>query len=239
MTAVPQDGETGSPPTRTTSTTWRFAVLLTATSAYLDAYTLTTRDVFFSAQTGNVVLMMTALARLNFGAVGARFWSLVFFLVGCGFATHLRRRWLHSRMFPLRWMLVADVALLVVLGFVPASAPSAIVIAPLSLMAGMFFELFRKVGPHAYLPVATTGNLVRFTESLHGAVVEHDPEARRALPVHASIVAVFAGGAGVGALATHLLGIHAIWIAAAALLVVLLFFVLDDRAERGVERDLS
>ena len=151
----------------------------------------------------------------------------------CAIAAHLRTGRLDEPLrYPMRWMLALHVAILAAIGFVPPSAPSAVVVVPLALIAGMVFELFRKVGDLAYLPVATTGNLVRLVESAHGALVLKEPAHRRALPVHASVVASFVLGALVGALATFHWGERAIWLDAAALACTLVYFVLDDRAER-------
>ena len=134
----------------------------------------------------------------------------------CAIAAHLRTGRLDEPLrYPMRWMLALHVAILAAIGFVPPSAPSAVVVVPLALIAGMVFELFRKVGDLAYLPVATTGNLVRLVESAHGALVLKEPAHRRALPVHASVVASFVLGALVGALATFHWGERAIWLDAA------------------------
>lgn len=94
----------------------------------------------------------------------------------CAIAAHLRTGRLDEPLrYPVRWMLALHVAILAAIGFVPPSAPSAVVVVPLALIAGMVFELFRKVGDLAYLPVTTTGNLVRLVESAHGALVLKDP----------------------------------------------------------------
>lgn len=71
-------------------------------------------------------------------------------------------------------------------GFVPASAPAVVVIAPLVLIAGMLFALFKQVEGRAYVPVTMTGNLARLVESLHGQAVVGDPKARPAARIDGS-----------------------------------------------------
>ena len=56
--------------------------------------------------------------------------------------------------------------------FVPASVPHTYVTVPISFLAAVQIGLFRNVGDLAYLPVATTGNLMRFMESAYDGFVE-------------------------------------------------------------------
>ena len=62
-------------------------------------------------------------------------------------------------------------------------------------LAAMQIGLFRGIGDLAYLPVATTGNLMRFLESGYEAVVEKHAEARRARGVYGALIVAFAIGA--------------------------------------------
>ncbi len=54
---------------------------------------------------------------------------------------------------------------LAIIGFVPASVPHSYVTVPISFLAAMQIGLFRNIGELVYLPVATTGNLMRFVEA--------------------------------------------------------------------------
>ena len=72
-------------------------------------------------------------------------------------------------------------------------------------------------------PVATTGNLMHPAEAGCTGLVDHDATSRRALgalgalEAYAALTVVSAGGAVVGAFATHAWSVHAIWIPAALL----------------------
>jgi uncharacterized membrane protein YoaK (UPF0700 family) len=81
---------------------------------------------------------------------------------------------------------------------------------PIAFLAGMQIGLFRNIGDLAYLPVATTGNLMRLVEAGYGGFVENDAASRRACGIYAALILGFAGGATIGAVATRAWGVHAI-----------------------------
>lgn len=80
-----------------TSTTLRFALLLTAAGGFLDAYTYISRGgVFANAQTGNVILMAIDLSERHFHAARAHLWPILAFIVGVAFAHLLKGELAHS-----------------------------------------------------------------------------------------------------------------------------------------------
>ena len=66
---------------------------------------------------------------------------------------------------PLVWTMAIQAIVLAIIGFVPASVPHSYVTVPISFLAAVQIGLFRSIGDLAYLPVATTGNLMRFVEA--------------------------------------------------------------------------
>jgi uncharacterized membrane protein YoaK (UPF0700 family) len=100
---------------------------------------------------------------------------------------------------------------------------------PISFLAAVQIGLFRNIGDLAYLPVATTGNLMRFLESAYDSVVEKNSEARRPLVVYGTLIVAFATGALTGALSTDAWSVHAIWVAASFLAVTLCLFIVGER----------
>ena len=76
---------------------------------------------------------------------------------------------------------------------------------PISFLAAMQIGLFRNIGDLAYLPVATTGNMMRFMES----------------------------GAVSGSVASLAWGVHAIWLPAGFLAITLCLFIADERRLRS------
>jgi len=89
--------------------------------------------------------------------------------------------------------------------------------------------LFRNIGDLAYLPVATTGNLMRFMESVYDGAVEKRAEARRPTAVYGILILAFASGALAGAVATDAWSVRAIWLPAGFLAVTLCLFIIDER----------
>lgn len=143
------------------TSTLRFALLITGTSGFLDAYTYVERGgVFANAQTANVVLGAVAVSDEHWVQALQHLASIVTFAVGAAVATHLATRQ-RPRFAPTVEVLATGLlaVTVVVAAFVPASAPPMVVTVPLVFLAAMLTELFRKAGDLPYLPIATTGSL--------------------------------------------------------------------------------
>lgn len=90
--------------------------------------------------------------------------------------------------YSLRWTIGVQAVVLAIIGLVPASVDHNLVTVPISFLAAVQIGLFRNVGDLAYLPVATTGNLMRFMESAYDSLVEKRAEARRPLAVYGTLM---------------------------------------------------
>ncbi|WP_439030038.1 YoaK family protein [Gordonia terrae] len=215
----------------TTSTTLRFALLITAACGFLDSYTFLSRGgVFANAQTGNVILLALNLSERRWYQASGHLWPILAFLVGVVLAVHVKAgRFDRLLIYPIRVTMALQVAILVVIGFVPTSVPHSYVTIPIAFITAMQIELFRNIGDLNYIAVATTGNLMRLVEAGYGVAVDRTSESRRALTVYARVVGAFAGGALIGAICTQVMGGHAAWVPAGFLAVTLLLFVLDER----------
>ena len=219
--------------TRTT-TTLRFALLITLACGFLDAYTYLARGhVFANAQTGNVILFALGATGRNWGQALQHLWAILAFMVGVLLSSHIKSGRLDNALrYPMRWAMAAQATTLAVLGFVPATVSPTWVNVPISFVTAMLIGLFRNVGELSYIAVATTGNLMRLVESGYTALVDRDAKARSAIPVYGAIVAAFAAGAVIGGLATHAWNVRAIWLPAGLLAVTLVLFILDGRSVR-------
>ncbi|MBS1694943.1 MAG: DUF1275 domain-containing protein [Actinobacteria bacterium] len=213
-----------------TGSLW-FALLLTLTNGFLDAHTYLARGgVFANVQTANVIFFAIDTSEHKLAAALAHVWPLLAFIAGMLLASHIKSGRVDRLVArPLLWTMAVQAAALTAIGFVPASVPHSYVTVPISFLAAMQIGLFRKVGHLVYLPVATTGNLMRFMESGYDGFVEKDPASRRAFGVYGALIAAFAGGALIGAVATGAWGTRAIWLPAAFLVVTLALFVVDER----------
>jgi uncharacterized membrane protein YoaK (UPF0700 family) len=220
-------------PVTDTSTTVRFAALLTVANGFIDPYTVLTRGgVFANVQTGNVIFSGVALSVGHWGRAAQHLCLVVVFVLGVTLAAHLKKGGLAPIVSnPLRWTLAVQVIVLGISGLVPMSAPQSYVTVPISLLAGMQVGLFRQIGNVGYFPVGTTGNLVRFGQSGHDYLIERRAEAREGFLIYCWLIPSFACGAITGAFVTRAVGVRGIWVAAALMAFLLVLLELEHRKE--------
>jgi uncharacterized membrane protein YoaK (UPF0700 family) len=211
-----------------------FALLLTLTNGFMDAHTYYVRGgVFANVQTGNVIFFAIDMSERKVTAAMAHVWPILAFLVGMALAAHIKSGRVEQRIpHPLRWTMAVQVVALAVIGFVPVTVAHNYVTVPIAFLAAMQMGLFRNIGDLAYLPVATTGNLMRFVESAYDGFIEKRVASRRASGIYGTLILAFTGGALVGAFASREWGAHAIWLAAGILAITLALFIVDERVLR-------
>jgi uncharacterized membrane protein YoaK (UPF0700 family) len=176
-----------------------------------------------------VILFAIDVSQAKIAAACAHVWPLLAFIAGVALAAHIKSGRADVVVpHPLRWTMAVQAVVLAVIGFVPESVPHSYVTVPISFLAAVQIGLFRNIGDLAYLPVATTGNLMRFVEAGYDGVVEKRQEGRRAFGVYGALIVAFSGGAVVGAVISSAWGVHAIWVPAVILAVTLLLFVIDE-----------
>ena len=216
-----------------THTLW-FALLLTLTNGFMDAHTYFVRGgVFANVQTGNVIFFAIDLSERKVTAAMAHVWPILAFMVGVAVASHIKSGRVERLVpHPLRWTMAVQVLALVAIGFVPVTVSHNYVTIPIAFLAAVQMSLFRNIGDLAYLPVATTGNLMRFIESGYDGLVGQQSASRRACGIYGTLILGFAGGALVGAFASRAWGAHAIWLAAGILAITLVLFIVDERVLR-------
>jgi uncharacterized membrane protein YoaK (UPF0700 family) len=215
--------------TERTRSLW-FALLLTLANGFLDAHTYIARGgVFANVQTANVIFFAIDGAERKWTTALAHVWPILAFIVGMALASHIKSgRVEHILPHPLRWTMGVQAVALAIIGFVPASVPHSYVTVPISFLAAMQIGLFRNVGELVYMPVATTGNLMRFMEAGYHGFVEKDADSRRAFGVYGSLILTFTAGAFVGAVASLAWGVHAVWVPAGFLAMTLCLFIIDE-----------
>jgi uncharacterized membrane protein YoaK (UPF0700 family) len=208
-----------------------FALLLTLANGYLDAHTYIARGgVFANVQTANVIFGAIDTSKREWVLALAHLWPLLAFIAGVGLASFIKAGRVERIVpKPLRWTMAVQAVALAIIGFVPASVPHSYVTVPISFLAAMQIGLFRNIGELVYLPVATTGNLMRFVEAGYDGFVEKHAESRRAFGVYGSLILAFAVGALIGAIASRAWGVHAIWLPAGFLAITLCLFIIDER----------
>jgi uncharacterized membrane protein YoaK (UPF0700 family) len=223
----------GPDDTERSRTLW-FALLLTLTNGFMDAHTFYVRGgVFANVQTGNIIFFTIDLSERKLPAALAHVWPILAFMVGVGLAARIKSGRVERVVtHPLRWAMAVQVIVLAGIGFVPVTVAHSYVTVPIAFLSAVQMGLFRNVGDLAYLPVATTGNLMRFVESGYDGFVEKHAASRRACGVYGTLIIGFVGGAAIGAFASRAWGAHAIWLAASILAVTLVLFIVDERVLR-------
>ncbi len=221
---------TGPKDTERTRSLW-FALLLTLANGFLDAHTYITRGgVFANVQTANVIFGAIDTSKREWAAALAHVWPLLAFVAGVTLASHIKSGRVERAVpRPLVWTMAIQAIALAIIGFVPASVPHSYVTVPISFLAAVQIGLFRSIGDLAYLPVATTGNLMRFVEAGYDGFVEKHTASRRAFGVYGALIVTFASGALIGAYASRAWGVHAIWLPAGFVAVTLCLFIIDER----------
>jgi uncharacterized membrane protein YoaK (UPF0700 family) len=227
------EAQIGPDDTERTRTLW-FALLLTLTNGFMDGYTYYVRGgVFANVQTGNVILFAIDISERKLAAAMAHVWPILAFMVGIGVAAYIKSGRVERIVpHPLRWAMAVQVIVLGVIGFVPVTVAHSYVTVPIAFLAAVQMGLFRNIRDLAYLPVATTGNLMRFMESGYDGLVERSAASRRACGIYGTVILAFVGGALIGAFASRAWGAHAIWLAAGILAVTLVLFIVDERVLR-------
>ncbi len=212
--------------------------LLTMASGWFGSYTFLLRGgVFCNAQTANVVL---------FGlAIGTKDWSRAAYLllpIGAYFLGTFLSEILGNdvkKFHFLRWDTVLigfEVLVILVMGFIPASAPDQICQVALNFICSMQFNTFRQAEG---TPAATTfvTNHIRQVGSAAGKLVQNpkNAKAKARLQLHGSLILFFLLGAILSAFFGTYFGTYSIWGSGIILLIVFLWLAYaDTHSEKGM-----
>ena len=202
------------------SDSFRAAICIILSGGFQDAYTYMCRgEVFANAQTGNIVLLSTALFQREWAIVLKYLIPVLSFLIGTAVAEeiHIRLKCcerLHWRQI----ILLGEIVLLLVVGFLPPSV-EALANALVSFVCAMQVQTFHKVRGHAYASTMCIGNLRAGTEALCAYFRVRDKEILQKALTYFGVILVFGIGAGVGSLVTLAVGCRAIWVCCGLLAV--------------------
>ncbi len=195
------------------SDSFRAAICIILSGGFQDAYTYMCRgEVFANAQTGNIVLLSTALFRREWPVVLKYLIPVLSFLVGTAAAeeVHIRLK-CYERLHWRQIILLGEIVLLLAVGFLPPSA-EALANALVSFVCAMQVQTFHKVRGHAYASTMCIGNLRSGTEALCAYFRVRDKEILQKALTYFGVILVFGIGAGVGSLVTLAVGCRAIWV---------------------------
>jgi uncharacterized membrane protein YoaK (UPF0700 family) len=206
-------------------------LLLAGVGGFLDAYTFVGYNgVFANAQTGNIVLLGVDAQAGHWRGALLHIPPIVAFVLGVGLAQILAQpavRRVVRR--PTRWVLIAEIVVLAAVGATSGWIAGRVAPGAIAFVAAAQVATFRSLDGVEYASTLSTGNLRALVTNSFQWRTGHDPAARHRAALLASIVAAFAFGAGVGGLCTRLIHQPAAWIAAAALMIVLVALVVETR----------
>ena len=194
------------------SDTFRTALFIIMSGGFQDAYTYCCRgEVFANAQTGNIVLMSSALFVRDWATVYKYIIPVLAFMVGTAAAELIHMRFKLCEKIHWRQIILAiEMVLLFLVGFLPHGIDS-LANALVSFVCAMQVQTFHKVRGHTYASTMCIGNMRSGVEALCAYFHVHDKEILKKALTYFGVIAVFAVGAGVGTLVTQHIGDKAIW----------------------------
>ncbi|MDO4293635.1 MAG: YoaK family protein [Eubacteriales bacterium] len=206
-------------------------ILLSLCGGFQDAYTYVCRDkVFANAQTGNIVLLGNHLAQGEWASAARYAVPVAAFAAGIFLAQKIRFRF--GRNEGMHWrqlVLLLEIASLLIAGFIPAgmSLPANALI---SFSCAMQVDSFKKIRGNAMATTMCIGNLRSATDLLCAYTETKDRKLRQKSLQYYFFIFVFACGATLGGLVTRLIGVRAVWICAAGLMVSFLILFIREEA---------
>lgn len=206
-------------------------IMLALSGGFLDTYTYTLRGgVFANAQTGNLVLMAVKLADFAFSSALYYFIPVVAFFLGVLLTEIIKRRFTGRKF--LQWqhmILLLEIFLLAVIGFLPFSVPDAVVNVTISFICSVQVQSFRKTKGLPYATTMCTGNLRSAADNFSAFLFNRQREPLQKCLRYLIIIGAFCVGAAVGAISSRFWGTGAVWICCGLLSLVFLLLVWDQQ----------
>ena len=218
-----------------TSESIELAAILAFSGGLMDAYSYLARGkVFANAQTGNILLFGVNLADGDVDRALHYAVPVAAFAVGIALAHSIK---LFSKERRLHWRQVAllvEAALLLVVAFIPDDL-NLIANSLTSLGCGIQVQAFRKLHGNGFATTMCIGNLRSGTQKLVDYLHEKDRGYLEGCLLYYGVILCFAIGAIAGSRVIGALGLKAILVSP-ALLVIAFFVMFQDREKRARER---
>lgn len=212
------------------SDSFRAAIFIILSGGFQDAYTYTCRgEVFANAQTGNIVLLSTALFQQQWATLVKYFIPVFSFIIGTAVAELIHMR--YKSFEKIHWrqiILFFEIILLFAVGFLPP-AMEPLANALVSFVCAMQVQTFHKVRGHAYASTMCIGNLRAGTEALCSYFRLRNKEILRKAVTYFGVIFVFGIGAGLGSILTIAFGTRAIWFCSSLLAVSFVMMFVPEK----------
>lgn len=214
-----------------TSESVHLGILLAIVGGFLDAYTFIERGgVFANAQTGNIVLFGVEASRGNWRQALMALPPILAFILGVIVSECVKKR----SPIPFikdsaRAILILEVVILFIIGFIPSSIPDQIVTVTISFVSSLQISSFRTLVDSPYSTTMSTGNLRSASYAAYIAFTEKDSKAAIRSLRYFTIILSFLLGAFLGGLLTLSIGVKSIWAASLTLIFSIILFNIDER----------
>lgn len=206
------------------------SAFLALSGGFQDAYTYIVRNhVFANAQTGNIVLMSTYFMERRWAEGIGYLFPILAFAAGVFLAERIQFRFRHTRR--LHWrqgILLMEMLIMLAVGFMPQRL-NTLANVLISLACALQLQSFRTVSGYAYASTMCIGNLRSATAALSSYLRAKDRRELIKALCYFGVILIFAVGSGLGGLLSDLLGVRAIWISPAFLLVAFFLMELDRK----------
>lgn len=208
-----------------------FGMLLATVGGFLDAYTFISKNgIFATAQTGNIVLLGVYASEGEWGRALSHVPPIVAFIIGVFVAEWIKNKSAHFSV--LGWerlVLIFEITVLFIIGLIPHTIPDIVVTVAVSFASSVQVSSFRKLVDSPYNSTISTGNLRSASCAAYTAITQKDyKSAVRAIRYFIIILSFLLGGF-LGGLLTVIIGVNAIWGAAAILVFAVILFSIFER----------
>lgn len=199
-------------------------ILLSIIGGFLDAYTFIGRGgVFANAQTGNIVLVGIEIFKGNWIQASIQVLPIFAFIIGVIISEIFKKS---SSIFfvsnPDYAVLLIEIVILFIIGFVPYTFPNAFINTTISFIASLQYCSFNKVLNYTYATTMCTGNLRVASQAIYIAIAKKDPNSAIKAISYFIIIFSFLVGAFLGAILTSFVGTYAVWFT----IILLIFCVI-------------
>lgn len=204
---------------------FRFGILLAIVGGFFDAYTFIGRGgVFANAQTGNIVLFGIYASKGEWMQAFSHIPPILAFVIGVVVVQAIKNN--SSRLFILDWpraVLIFEIIILFIIGFIPNTIPDIIVNVTISFVAAIQVSSFPKLADSPYSSTMSTGNLRSAAKEGYIAFTQKDHQAAIRTIRLFTVVFSFLIGSFLGGLLTLIVGVKAIW---SAVIILICAFML-------------
>ncbi|MDO5088328.1 MAG: YoaK family protein [Leptotrichiaceae bacterium] len=207
------------------SDTFRLGLLLSMVGGFTDAYTFVTRGkVLANAQTGNIVFFGLRLVEKKWEKAFFYFLPIFAYIMGIIIAEYIRIKFKNSKFHWRQIILIIEIIVLFICGFVPMGNLDVFVNISISFMCSLQVQAFRKTNGNVSATTMCTGNLRSGTENLFYFITKKDKNVGKNSLIYFGLIFFFIMGAIMGSFFSEWIFEKAILVACLILLSV--FFIM-------------